>query len=227
MKKFLWILITLLLLGSPSKAEITYDAALVLAMDVSSSITDINWELQRNGLANAIESKEFITSVRVSFLGKILISVVEWSDSPIKVIDWTVLEEPEDFIVLASKIRTLKRVQNGSTCMIKALHFSALELNTLEGQVARKIIDVSGDGKDNCAKGVDDPLDTKQASNFITNQGITINGLPIITPQEPYVDDFYADYVIGGPGSFMVVVDGFKDFETVMKKKLIIEVSSK
>lgn len=224
--KFVITLVILLFLSIlPALAQPRVDAAVVLAVDVSGSITGESWDLQRNGLAAAIESKEFYTSISVSYLGRVAIAIVEWGSTPHLVIDWVEVETHDDLKQLATRVRALSRSESGGTCMIKALNFSAALLEPWKNSAYKRIIDMSGDGKENCSTGVDNPLDVKIVSENIADQNITINGLPIITPSEPKIDDFYAEFVIGGPGSFMLPVEGFKDFESVMKKKLIIEVS--
>ena len=66
-------------------------------------------------------------------------------------------------------------------------------------------------------------------------EGIVINGLPIINdrpqvygyPPFPDLDLYYEDCVIGGPGSFMVVADGFKDFARAVLRKLVTEIAGR
>ena len=117
------------------------DVAMVLAVDVSSSVSEEHWELQREGLANAIESNEFFNSVRSGFEGKVAIAVVEWSSSSYLVINWTVVESRNDLQQLAIKIRALNRVENLGTCMAKALLKSAQLLEQWDGRAMKRLID--------------------------------------------------------------------------------------
>ncbi len=63
--------------------------------------------------------------------------------------------------------------------------------------------------------------------------GIVINGLPIVNDRpDPWdfspplnLDLYYEDCVIGGPGSFIVVADGFKDFARAIRRKMILEIA--
>ena len=205
------------------------DVAMVLAVDVSSSVSEEHWELQREGLANAIESNEFFNSVRSGFEGKVAIAVVEWSSSSYLVINWTVVESRNDLQQLAIKIRALNRVENLGTCMAKALLKSAQLLEQWDGRAMKRLIDISGDGANdspNYSSNTDIGNVITTIRNNIINQNITINGLPIIGSIEPNVDEYYANFVIGGPGAFMLVAETVEQFETIMKKKLVIEVSS-
>ena len=54
---------------------------------------------------------------------------------------------------------------------------------------------------------------------------VTINGLPILAV-EPYLDQYFRDYVIGGPGAFMIVAKDFESFGEAIVKKMIIEIAA-
>ena len=106
-----------------------------------------------------------------------------------------------------------------------APHF--FEGNGFRGK--RRIIDISGDGPNNKVEHVADARDRALA------EGIVINGLTIINdrpqvygyPTFPDLDLYYEDCVIGGPGSFMVVADGFKDFARAVLRKLVTEIAGR
>ena len=55
--------------------------------------------------------------------------------------------------------------------------------------------------------------------------GIVINGLPILT-DDPNLDDYYEDYVIGGTGAFVIPARNFAAFGRAITAKLLREVSS-
>ncbi|MBH63893.1 MAG: hypothetical protein CL569_15890 [Alphaproteobacteria bacterium] len=63
--------------------------------------------------------------------------------------------------------------------------------------------------------------------------GIVINGLPIINdrpspfgyPSLPGLDLYYEDGVIGGPGAFVVVADGFQDLARAIRRKMVFEIA--
>jgi hypothetical protein len=94
------------------------------------------------------------------------------------------------------------------------------ELKPWDDYATKRIVDVSGDGASNC--GVDLPGMRTAA----LKEGITINGLPIVTAIEPKVADWYADNVIGGPGAFTVVADGNGGFAEAFLRKLTVEIAS-
>lgn len=70
------------------------------------------------------------------------------------------------------------------------------------------------------------------ARNRVVKDGIVINGLPIIndrpdhdgSPRLPNLDLYYADCVIGGPGSFVSIAHGIKDFARAICQKMVLEI---
>ena len=61
-------------------------------------------------------------------------------------------------------------------------------------------------------------------SDDAVREGIAINGLPILTDFTS-LDRYYRDEVIGGPGAFIVVAEGFESFAEAIRKKMIIEIA--
>jgi hypothetical protein len=61
-----------------------------------------------------------------------------------------------------------------------------------------------------------------------------VNGLAVLdrTPPPPGLgamqplDEYYQERVIGGPGAFLMVADGFESFEQAVRRKIIREVAS-
>lgn len=84
---------------------------------------------------------------------------------------------------------------------------------------ARRVIDVSGDGANNRGRPVTLARDEAVAA------GVGINGLPILA-LEPDLDRYYQDFVIGGPGAFVVVARDYETFGEAILKKLITEIAA-
>jgi hypothetical protein len=82
----------------------------------------------------------------------------------------------------------------------------------------RRVMDISGDGSNNSGRSV------TRARDEAVKTDATINGLPILA-FEPYLDQYYQDYVIGGPGSFMIVAKDFESFGEAILKKMIVEIA--
>jgi hypothetical protein len=85
-------------------------------------------------------------------------------------------------------------------------------------QGLRQVIDISGDGANNTGRPV------TMARDEAVRAGIVINGLPIVSI-EPYLDRYYFDNVIGGPGAFMVGADSYETFAGAIQRKLVLEIA--
>jgi hypothetical protein len=68
-----------------------------------------------------------------------------------------------------------------------------------------------------------------QARDKAVAAGIVINGLAIMLRPSTTValDQYYADCVIGGPGSFVLPVHRVEDFTTAIRRKLVLEISDR
>ncbi|MCL2428500.1 MAG: DUF1194 domain-containing protein, partial [Alphaproteobacteria bacterium] len=100
-----------------------------------------------------------------------------------------------------------------------AIDYSRLILAQSPFTATRRTIDVSGDGANNIGR------PAQLARDEAVRDGITINGLPILSV-EPYLDTYYFENVVGGPGAVMVPADSYESFGEAILKKLIIEIAS-
>ena len=74
-----------ILSATPAVAEErkAVDVALVLALDVSGSVTEDNWRTQRDGVASAVNSDQFAQAVRRGQTGRVAIAVVNANVGPL------------------------------------------------------------------------------------------------------------------------------------------------
>lgn len=197
------------------------DLALVLAVDVSSSINDERFGLQREGIARGLESSEILEAIANGPHHTIELAIIEWSERQHVVVDWTTIRGRADLEVVLKALRTSPRPDVGYKTNVAAGIVNAAGLfETAPLPAGRKIIDVSGDGQQN-----DGRLAAEAARDSAVAQDITINGLPITSGEEPEVDRWYRTHVIGGDGAFMVVANGHDDFVDAIRKKLSLEVA--
>ena len=146
------LLLAVLLLGvaSAARAE-TVDTALVLALDVSLSVDEHEYELQRDGIAAAFEDPALMAAVAGGKNHAIDVLVLEWSDPEIQVVtvDWTRVTDAASANAFAAKVRATKRSSQGLTAIGNALMAAGAALERLPDEAARRVIDVSGDGMAN------------------------------------------------------------------------------
>lgn len=212
------------------------DTALVVSVDVSNSVDDARYKLQMEGIAKALEDPGVIEAITGGSSGGILFSMVTWADKPAFVIPWMRIANKADAFAVAKKIRTLPHQGGEFTCMTRMLRSANDKIvPQIPAKASRIVIDVSGDGPDNC--NADEPIE--KVRNELVSNGVTINGLPILldTPeasallpkavpggQHP-LEQWYRQHVMAGPGSFVLAAKGYADFERAIRQKFVIEMS--
>jgi hypothetical protein len=225
--------LSLLLLGfvAPARAQTT-DLLLVLAADVSRSVDEAEFTLQRKGYADAVTDPRVIAAIRGGATASIAICFIEWSGAGEQsvVVDWTLIRDEEDAGGFAAQILAAPRSYVGRTSISGGIDFAMERLAAASIKSERRIIDVSGDGTNNSGRPVTDARDQAVA------QGVTINGLAIINdrPNSTYafhtqppggLPEWYRQNVIGGPGAFLRVVENFESFADAMTSKLVSEIA--
>jgi hypothetical protein len=193
--------------------------ALVLAVDVSASVTADSYVLQRNGIARAFENPRVADAISVVPAG-IEALVVEWSD-PDRIavtVGWKRLADAESAAAFAAAVRATQRSSEGLTAIGPALLAAAAAFDDTPEPAPRRIIDISGDGM------ADFGLPPTVARDRIAAAGITINGLAILT-EEPWLETYYRSNVIGGPGAFVVAARDFRSFSDALLRKLVQEIA--
>jgi hypothetical protein len=193
--------------------------ALVLAVDVSASVSADSYILQRDGIAQAFANPR-IAEVISAAPGGIEVLMLEWSD-PDKIVvtvDWTRVGDAPSAIGFAAAVRASRRSSAGITAIGPALIAAAAAFEHLPEPAAHRIIDISGDGIANFG------LPPAVARDRIVAHGIAINGLAILT-EEPWLADYFRSDVIGGPSAFVVIARTFDDFAEAMLRKLVQEVA--
>jgi len=205
-----------ILSASPAAAA---SLALVLAIDVSESVSSERYILQHDGIARAFETPLLVDAIAAA-PGGIEALVLEWSD-PDKIavtVDWTRIAGRAAAAQFSAAVRATKRTSSGLTAIGSAMLAAGQAVDRLPEPAAHRIIDVSGDGMANF--GANPVL----ARDELVRQGITINGLAILS-EEPWLDQYYEHNVIGGPAAFVVVAKGFDSFAEAMLRKLVQEVA--
>lgn len=217
-------------LAAPSlaRAEMAVDLELVLAVDVSRSIDEVEAELQRRGYVEALTDERVAEAILSGENGRIALSYVEWAGSHYQaiVIDWSVIDSPMAAHRFADRLAEASRTSQSWTAIGAALAFAARHFDASGVVSRRRVIDVSGDGRTN------EGPPAELIRDALVAQGIVINGLPVMMnrtnfgrPADPDLDRYYEQNVIGGPGAFLVRAADFHDFGRAVRSKLVREVS--
>lgn len=210
-------------MASAGAPQVEVDTALVVSVDVSNSVDDHRYTLQMEGIAKALEDPEVQRAILNGPQGGILFSMVTWADRPRLTIPWTKISSPAEAAAVAKMVRALPRQGGEFTCLSKMLRSVADKVvPQIPGKPFRIIVDVSGDGQENCNP--EEPLDVVR--NELASSGVTINGLPILEGDEgPTLKGWYEQNVMAGPGSFVLPANGYGDFERAIRQKFVIEIS--
>lgn len=218
----------LLLLSFPARAE-TVDLSLVIAVDVSDSIDTEELSLQRQGYANAFVRPEIVEAIKSGTYGRIAVAYFEWSDSSEQtlVIDWTIISDQASAQAFSARLQRAPIQKGHFTSISAAISYALGLLRRSPYQVERKVIDISGDGRNNDGP----PLPPARAAAL--SWDVTINGLPIENERSQesghlmpgQIAQYYQDEVIGGPNAFIVVAKSFADIERAIGRKLLREVA--
>jgi hypothetical protein len=208
----------------PVAAAMPVDVELVLAVDVSRSMDAEEFALQRAGYVEAIRHPDFIAAVRSGLHGRIAIAYFEWAGTVRgeSLVPWQVIDGPESARAFAAMLAARPFGGFTGTSISGALDFGSGLFDGSPADGFRRVIDVSGDGPNNIG------LPVTGARDRAVSEGIVINGLPIIIRPSPTfrdIDRYYAECVIGGPGSFMLPIRSAGEFATAIRRKLILEVS--
>lgn len=207
----------LALLASPATAA-DCRLALVLAIDVSSSVDEAEDVLQRGGLASALIAPEVEAAVFAAPL-PVAIAVYEWSGryNQEVLVDWTVLETRGDLLRVAETIGRSKRSHNEfPTALGYALGYGA-GLFQRGPDCHFSVLDMAGDGENN------EGFPPASAYAEFPFAGVTVNGLVVEASDyqaEISLIEYYQKNVLFGPGAFLEVARGFDDYERAMRRKL-------
>ena len=226
------LLLALVFAAGGVRAE-RVDVALVLAADVSRSVDEEEFRLQRDGIATALTDPKVLNAIRSGLHGAVAICFVEWSGvgQQLVVADWVVVHDLASAQQIAAIVRSAPRSYFGSTAIGSAIDFSMRQLARAKVEADRRVIDVSGDGTN-----VSGPPVTS-ARDAAVEADITVNGLAILSafpnpfnPDHTHppggLDEYFRRNVTGGVGSFVTVVEGFQTFAEAMINKLIREIAA-
>ena len=196
------------------------DLLLLLAIDCSYSVNRTEYNLQTQGMALAFLDPEIVEAIVSGPYQRIAVAVMQWSSEASQplVIPWTLLDSPTSIIRFSAELSVMRRqTADGATALGDALTRAGAYIQSAPYVSFRKVIDVSGDGRKNTGSQVSPVRDALIA------RGITINGL-VIRNEDPELDIYYAQNVVGGLGSFTVVANNYEGYGEAIRKKLLREI---
>lgn len=204
--------------------------ALVLGMDISSSVDPLEDALQRGGLARALRSEAVVDAILSQPDRPLALAMFEWSGrlQQDMVLDWTMLTDAQTIALVSDHIARSRRSYDVFATAIGHALVHAHELFAQGPACDARILDLSGDGVNN------DGFGPSAAFASLDFSAITVNALAIEVQEEGTdhapgaggasgLTDYFRQVVIHGPGAFVETAQGFEDFERAMQRKLLRE----
>lgn len=225
------MVLVLLVISAPAQAQTAVDVELVMAVDVSGSVDQLEAQQQRQGYVDAFRDQAIIDAITGNYRGQISVAYVEWAGDFYQrtVVDWHLIENATTAESFAQKLLAAPLGRARYTSISAAIDYSVPLFFNNEFDGDRLVLDISGDGPNNRGRPVIEARDNALA------QGIIINGLPVMndrpqpwvlpTPMEFGLDEYYERFVIGGIASFIVSATDFGDVGEAVRRKLVLEIA--
>jgi len=217
----------ILLFAAQPALAVPVDLEIVLAVDVSGSVNDTEYLLQRTGYVNAFNNP--VTQNIILYgadqtsgtaddptYGKIAVAVVYWATDAATRINWTLIDSAASASAFATAFAALTDTPppNNATGVGNAINFSTSLLtanNNFEGD--KWIIDISGDGANNTGPAAAGARDAALLAGVDQ-----INGLAILG--EAGLEAWYNANVKGGTDAFVLAANDFAAFGSAIQMKL-------
>lgn len=204
------------------------DVALVLTVDASGSIDTEEFQLQKEGIAQAVAAPEVLSAIQSGRNGRIAIAYVEWGapGGAQTVVDWMMVGSDAEAAAFGDAVLAAPRSLQSYNAIGDAIDHAVRLLDSCPCRPTRRIIDVSGDNPDNRSH-VPAPL----ARDAAVAAGVTINALAILQdgrtgPEgRPWLVETYERTIIGGFAAFATAANTRADFARALREKMVLEIS--
>lgn len=186
--------------------------ALVLAVDVSGSVDQREYDVQMQGLARALRDGIVVDALLEQ---SAKLTLIQWTGSSRQrqTIPWTQIQSANDIAAFADAVSANKRVwRNYSTAVGEALMFAETALAQVP-ECTRKVIDVSGDGISN------EGIMPRTRHPSLMAMGVTVNALAIETDDTDLTAWFFENMIVG-ERAFVITANGFEDYPAQIRRKL-------
>ena len=212
------------LFAATPQSSACVDIALVLAVDGSGSVNELEYAFQKFAIASAFRDREVLAALTSA--GVVAVSAVFWGDGEFAVqkLDWFIINGGEGGEPFAREIEGNQRMVFGNTDIGSGI-WSALDLLSDPRLCATKsVVNVSGDGEETIAPKRRKVASLYQARLRAGNMGVTVNAL-VIADDKGDLASYYSNRVIVGANAFVMDIRNYADYSTAIKMKLIRELS--
>lgn len=223
MKKALFT--ALAFLCASASTALACDLKLLLSWDVSASMNDQEYDLQRRGTVKALTDVRVQNAISLMPNG-VAVSIMQWAGPNEQEISvpWTMLHNGQDVTNFAQVVANVSDPfhERTGTAIGNSLKAAARHFKSGPTDCARHVIDISGDGESNIG------LPHIPEADALVADGITINALVLPSNWKPGPHDvfmFYLHEVARSPSSFVVDVASYEDYWRALHRKLLRELT--
>jgi hypothetical protein len=194
---------------------------LVLVIDTSVSIDPQEYVLQIAGLAEAFRDPVVLAAIAEHGSHGIAVTMVQWAAGlqQATTVGWAHLHDALSAEQFAQAIEaSSRRYAGNATAIAGAILYAAqtFENNGFRGE--RRIIDVSGDGRNNSGP------QPATARDLTVAAGIVINGLAILD-RDWGLERYFQENIAGGTDSFVITATSFAGYARAIRAKLLREIA--
>jgi hypothetical protein len=201
---------------------------LILAADVSGSVSPARYRTQQDGYIDALGDPRVLKVIGDLDPPVLAITFIAWAREQAVMVPWTRVHDATTMDQFRQRLHGEQRPRVGiNTLISQALLFCDARFDR-EFTGGRKVIDVSGDGDDN--QGI---AGLRSVRDMLVAKGVVINGLPIIVKPPEYIfppqppeglEVYYRNHVVGGEGHVTIESVGFDNFKNAILQKLLLEI---
>lgn len=218
------------------------DVLVVLATDVSGSVSEYEYALQKKGIVTALRDPEVAYVLEKCNGQGAAITYLEWSgvenDPMIKqIVGWRTLRTGDDLRALAGMIEGIPfRSSDQNTDLAGAISASVKILETAPYEAPRRIISLSGDGEQNiplrdtagaeALARLTSEREKALAKEYVIDALVIANDINGTISSKMPLEDYFQHYVGGGLGHQVTAVGDFEDFAKGLKRNLLREIDN-
>jgi hypothetical protein len=205
---------------------------LSLALDVSSSVDDAEYQLQLDGVVAALNSDAVQEILFAQPQAPIQIHVFEWS-GPVNhtiLVPWTAVTTPADLARVSMILQSHQRGVAAPTTSIGSAMLAGFSYLEQQPECWRRTLDISGDGETNTGPAPEDIGEDQRPRDVVVN-GLVVGSTSFFGDGVDFdnieqLAEYYRAKVIRGPGAFVEIALGYEDYAAAMERKLMRELAA-
>lgn len=197
------------------------DLQLLLAVDASASIDTGLLDFQLRGHAAALRHPAVADAIAQGPNRRIAISLVQFAgpETLTILVPWRELRDGRDCADFAATIDTAPGIAMGGATALGSAVIQAVELmDKAPYRTQKRTIDLVSNGFSNAG------ITPRTARGYAATANVGVNALAILDEYD-WLEDYYSDQLIAGPGAFVRTAARLEDFEAALLNKLVTEIA--